>query len=164
MATNSAAGIKWDLSDLFAGHDDPQIEKTLTECHIRADAFSKRFRTPMGRPETLTGSAPGFVALDFDERGPGFPRLFGQRLDIGAYEIQTDYTVRFVHIERTPTGMLLRVQCEANGPLTIEWNADPKSTGWQPLATGTADASGRLQYTDTAVAGASQRFYRAVRP
>ncbi|HEY7217525.1 MAG TPA: M3 family oligoendopeptidase, partial [Candidatus Binatia bacterium] len=56
MATNSAAGIKWDLSDLFAGHDDPQIEKTITECHIRADAFSTRFRNPIEQPETLTGS------------------------------------------------------------------------------------------------------------
>jgi oligoendopeptidase F len=54
MALNRAAGIKWDLSDLFSAHDDPRIETTLTKCHARADAFAKRFRTPMEQPETLT--------------------------------------------------------------------------------------------------------------
>jgi oligoendopeptidase F len=56
MATNSAAGIKWDLSDLFAAHDDPRIEKTLIECRTRADAFAKQFRTLMEQPEILTST------------------------------------------------------------------------------------------------------------
>ncbi|MEK7337773.1 MAG: M3 family oligoendopeptidase [candidate division NC10 bacterium] len=41
---SSAAGITWDLTDLFASHDDPQIEATLEECRRRADAFAARYR------------------------------------------------------------------------------------------------------------------------
>jgi oligoendopeptidase F len=54
MATNSAAGIRWNLSDLFAAHDDPQIEATLKNCHGRAGAFAERFRSQMEQPNTLT--------------------------------------------------------------------------------------------------------------
>jgi oligoendopeptidase F len=56
MATNSAEGIRWDLNDLFAAHNDPRIEATLTECYARAEAFEKRFRTPMEQSETLTAT------------------------------------------------------------------------------------------------------------
>src|SRR5687768_1606331 len=54
MATNSAEGIRWNLSDLFAAHDDPQIEATLKNCHGRAEAFAERFRSQMEQPNTLT--------------------------------------------------------------------------------------------------------------
>ncbi|HEY2918983.1 MAG TPA: M3 family oligoendopeptidase [Candidatus Binatia bacterium] len=54
MATNSAAGIRWNLSDLFAAHDDPQIEATLKNCHGRAGAFAERFRSQIEQPNTLT--------------------------------------------------------------------------------------------------------------
>jgi len=54
MATNSAAGIKWDLNDLFAVHDDPQIEATLKNCRARAEAFAQRFRSQMEQPNALT--------------------------------------------------------------------------------------------------------------
>jgi oligoendopeptidase F len=54
MATNSAEGIRWNLSDLFASYDDPQIEATLKTCHRCAEAFAQRFRSPMEQPNTLT--------------------------------------------------------------------------------------------------------------
>ena len=54
MATNSAEGIKWNLSDLYASYDDPQIEATLKDCRIRAETFAARFRAVMEYPETLT--------------------------------------------------------------------------------------------------------------
>ena len=41
---SSAAGITWDLTDLFASHDDPRIEATLEKCRRRADAFAARYR------------------------------------------------------------------------------------------------------------------------
>ena len=44
MANNSAAGIQWDLSDLFAAHDDRQIEATLIHCRTGAEKFAERFR------------------------------------------------------------------------------------------------------------------------
>ena len=56
MANNSAAGIRWDLSDLFAAHDDRQIEATLINCRTRAGNFAKKFREALENPATLTGA------------------------------------------------------------------------------------------------------------
>jgi len=54
MTTQSAEGIHWDLSDLFAAHDDPRIESTLSQCRNQAEVFAKQFRPALERPESLT--------------------------------------------------------------------------------------------------------------
>ncbi len=54
MTSNSAEGIRWDLSDLFSSHDDPRIEATLNECRARAEDFSSRFRGKISQLEGLT--------------------------------------------------------------------------------------------------------------
>ena len=56
MANNSAAGIQWDLSDLFAAHDDRQIEATLIHCRTGAEKFAERFREALENPVTLTAT------------------------------------------------------------------------------------------------------------
>jgi oligoendopeptidase F len=53
MTTNSAAGIRWNLSDLYLAHDDPKIDETLTDCHVRAERFAERFR-PLMHFDTIT--------------------------------------------------------------------------------------------------------------
>jgi oligoendopeptidase F len=54
MTTNSAEGIRWDLSDLYAAHDDPRIDLTIKDCHAHAERFADRFRALMQDRETLT--------------------------------------------------------------------------------------------------------------
>ena len=54
MSTSSAAGVKWNLTDLFASHDDPQIERTLQDCHHQAQEFAARYRSAFDRPEDLS--------------------------------------------------------------------------------------------------------------
>jgi oligoendopeptidase F len=39
-----AAGVRWDLSDLYAGADDPRIEKDLDGALAAATAFAERYR------------------------------------------------------------------------------------------------------------------------
>jgi len=56
MANNSAIGIRWDLSDLFAGYDDRQIELTLINCHASAEKFAAKFRKALENPATLTAA------------------------------------------------------------------------------------------------------------
>ncbi len=56
MNTNSATGIKWDLSDLYGAHDDPSIEATLKDCHARAEKFAGQFRPLLRNPKTLTAT------------------------------------------------------------------------------------------------------------
>ena len=43
-SASSAAGVTWNLSDLFAGPDDPAIEATLRECAERAEQFASTYR------------------------------------------------------------------------------------------------------------------------
>ena len=39
-----AAGVRWDLSDLYAGPDDPRIDADLDRALEQARAFEKRRR------------------------------------------------------------------------------------------------------------------------
>jgi len=39
-----AAGIRWDLTHLYAGHDDPKIEADLDAATAQAEAFALRYR------------------------------------------------------------------------------------------------------------------------
>ncbi|MSP39326.1 MAG: M3 family oligoendopeptidase [Deltaproteobacteria bacterium] len=55
MENHSAQGIRWDLSDLFASHDDPRIETTLNQCRSNAEAFAEQFRQAMNASKSLSG-------------------------------------------------------------------------------------------------------------
>ena len=44
----SAAGIRWQLGDLFDSSDDPRIQSMLADCHTRATAFARRYRSTIG--------------------------------------------------------------------------------------------------------------------
>jgi hypothetical protein len=105
------------------------------------------------------------LALDFDQRGPGYPRRIGSAVDIGAFELQaTSASLSLTGIARTPAGVLLQVLGSPHEMLSLEWNSQPGPGGWQPLASIATDALGLLDYTDTTAAGQPLRFYRAVRP
>ncbi len=43
-ATSSADGVAWDLTDLYAGVDDPKIDADLDEAERRAARFEKAYR------------------------------------------------------------------------------------------------------------------------
>lgn len=62
--TSSAAGITWDLSDLFAAHDDPRIQAELDRCRERAEAFASRYRGTVAVPG---GPAPGHLLAGLRE-------------------------------------------------------------------------------------------------
>ncbi|NBT96177.1 MAG: hypothetical protein EBT47_14535, partial [Chloroflexi bacterium] len=64
--TASANGVRWDLSDLFAGPDDPKIQASLTALDGDAEAFAVRYRGTISVPG---GPSPhhlleGIVALE----------------------------------------------------------------------------------------------------
>jgi len=48
--SSSAAGVVWDLSDLFAGPDDPRIEQALDALKRDAEAFATEFRGTINAP------------------------------------------------------------------------------------------------------------------
>lgn len=51
---STAAGVVWNLSDLYAGATDPQIETDLAECAGRCTAFAETYRPLFATPESLT--------------------------------------------------------------------------------------------------------------
>ncbi|MBI3783546.1 MAG: M3 family oligoendopeptidase [Deltaproteobacteria bacterium] len=58
-AGNEAQGVRWDLSDLYSGPDDPQLEADLSAVLAEAQSFEKKFR---GRIQIAGGPPPGLVA------------------------------------------------------------------------------------------------------
>ncbi len=56
--TSSAAGVAWDLHDLYAGLDDPKIEQDLTRAEQRAKAFEEAHR---GKIDVPGGPSTGFL-------------------------------------------------------------------------------------------------------
>jgi len=49
--TSSAAGIAWDLSDLFAAPDDPRIETALDACKAEAEQLAAEYRGKIALPD-----------------------------------------------------------------------------------------------------------------
>src|SRR4051794_31710429 len=47
---SSADHVTWDLSDLYQGLDDPQIDRDLHSALQRARAFEERYRGQIDRP------------------------------------------------------------------------------------------------------------------
>jgi oligoendopeptidase F len=52
--TSSAAGIVWNLSDLYSSADDPRIDADLATCTSRCTAFGEKFRPLFATPAALT--------------------------------------------------------------------------------------------------------------
>jgi hypothetical protein len=49
MTANSAEGVRWNLDDLFAPHNDPRIDEILNETRWRAESLANRFRSVMAQ-------------------------------------------------------------------------------------------------------------------
>lgn len=67
MSTPSAAGITWNLTDLFASYDDPQVESNLKDCLQRAEAFAAAYRPVMTQPEVLSPAKLAQALRDLEE-------------------------------------------------------------------------------------------------
>jgi len=63
--TGPAAGVTWDLSDLYAGPDDPALDADLAVARERAEAFAERYRGRVAElpPEELAAAVDELEAL-----------------------------------------------------------------------------------------------------
>ncbi len=69
--TRSAAGVRWDLGDLFASPEDPHITAALADCQQRAESFARRYRdsirvTGGPSPECLLSALQELEGLQAD--------------------------------------------------------------------------------------------------
>jgi oligoendopeptidase F len=83
-AVTQSAPIRWDLSALFSGMDDPRIEETWSQCMERAAAYAERYRGKINSSdltaETLSGAISELESLIQDSAKPG---NYGQLLFAG---------------------------------------------------------------------------------
>jgi oligoendopeptidase F len=72
---NSAAEIVWDLSDLYASPEDPQIEKALSDLQSRAAAFNERYKGKIDsadlNAETLGSALREYESISQESAKPG---------------------------------------------------------------------------------------------
>ena len=106
MASNSAEGIRWDLSDLFSSHDDARVKSVLDECRKRAEAFSADFRGTISKPD---GPAPEHLlkALkELEEIEEGLSRVSTYSgLLYAADSLKPDYQDLEQRVEQHSTGI-----------------------------------------------------------
>lgn len=57
---STAAGVSWNLNDLYSGLDDPKITRDLQAARTRAEAFEKQYR---GNIQTLSPDTKGAATL-----------------------------------------------------------------------------------------------------
>lgn len=71
--------VRWDLSDLFSGPDDPRIERTWSEMAKKADEFAARYRGHVD-DEALTGAtlAAAIAELELIAQEASKPVNFAQ--------------------------------------------------------------------------------------
>jgi len=72
---SSAAGVVWNLSDLYLGSDDPKIEADLQECTTRCTAFSDKYRALFASPEALTAAGLKEALEEYERLAEKMSRL-----------------------------------------------------------------------------------------
>ncbi|MCH7945013.1 MAG: M3 family oligoendopeptidase [Armatimonadetes bacterium] len=85
MATTArevaAKGVRWDLSDLFSGVDDPRIERAWSDLNSRADEFASKYRGKVAAGEmSATELAGAIKELETISQDVSKPITFGHLL------------------------------------------------------------------------------------
>ena len=125
-----------------------------------------------GSPVIDMGSDPDSAAFSYDERGPGYTRVSGDHVDVGATELQ-------LVASGTPVNISSVVK-SANGPFQLSINNDPgvslrvlastnltaPGTNWSFIgfATENPSGSGHYSFADPQATNYKQRFYRVKSP
>ncbi len=62
---SGAESIRWDLSELFSGLDDPKIDGVLGDSRLQAERFVEQYRGKLGdlSPESLAGAYSELEAI-----------------------------------------------------------------------------------------------------
>lgn len=70
--------IRWDLSSLFSGLDDPRIDEAWKDLHARADAFAAKYRGKVASPDLTADTLLAFIQeLEGIARDAAKPVVYG---------------------------------------------------------------------------------------
>jgi hypothetical protein len=118
-------------------------------------------RTHALLPDSLAIDAGtnGLIAgVDFDQRGPQFQRIIGERVDIGAFEVQPAAPLRITSYEwRNSDAFEVRFTGSDGVIYRVEWSLDLGA--WSNLGTANVVGPGQFEYLDTEITP-PLRFYR----
>ena len=67
VKTTGAEDVRWDLSDLFSGPDDPRLEQTLQHELEHARAFEAKYKGKVGSLEPEAFAAMMRELADYEE-------------------------------------------------------------------------------------------------
>jgi hypothetical protein len=112
-----------------------------------------------GSPAIDAGD-PNFISPpDFDQRGPGFPRVVNGRIDIGAFEFTPDLLVTAV--DRVGNDLRLTFGVALLGEnYEVQSRTNLESGSWQSLAGSIPGNGSTAQITVTNTFGVSPQFFR----
>lgn len=105
--------VRWDLSALFSGMDDPKIEETWASCMKRADEFEKAYRGKIDSPDLAASTLAGALKeVESIANESSKPAAYGSLLfacdassaEIGAFmqkqmELSSDLSVKLMFFE-----------------------------------------------------------------
>ncbi len=137
-----AEDVAWDLTDLYAGTDDPRLTADLDAADAEADALDAKYRdtiaalTPFGLAELLgryealrerAAKAGGFASLNWTQNteDPARGALLQRVTERGA---QLSQKLVFMELELA----------DAPDEVAAAWLADPRPGALPPLAGGAA--------------------------
>ena len=75
MSTPSAAGIVWNLGDLYASVDDPRIDADLQVCTSRCTVFEQTYRSLFASADSLTAAGLKAALVDYEQIAEMMSRL-----------------------------------------------------------------------------------------
>ncbi len=112
----AAAGVSWDLGELYAGPDDPRLVDDAREAHARAQAFAAEWRGALRAGPTAEvlsralreyeailelGQKPGFYASLLAAADSGDPRALDLEQRTAEQQAELRTLLVFVEIELT---------------------------------------------------------------
>src|SRR5437773_538919 len=104
VAGGPAAGVRWDLSHLYTGPDDPQIEKDLAGALAAANAFAERYRgrvALLAAPDLARALEERVLAETHNAGSAAWSRLFDQIMADLSFEVSLGGEVKRLSEEET---------------------------------------------------------------
>ena len=124
-----------------------------------------------GSPAINAGLTSAAAGITYDQRGPGFPRIVGAAVDIGAVEVQsvvasTPFLITGERLTNSTFGFSFTNVSGASFTVYATTNIALPLSNWSSLGSAVESplGSGHYQFTDPQAGTSAQRFYEVISP
>jgi hypothetical protein len=126
---------------------------------------------PNGYPAVNAGLTSAAAGITYDQRGPGFPRVVGAAVDIGAVEVQsiaatTPFLITGDRLTNGTLGFSFTNVSGASFTIFATTNISLPLNSWSNLGSAIESplGSGQFHFTDSQAGSSAQRFYTVRSP